>query len=64
MPKFKVEFREVVFTEVEVEAESLDDAISIVQSGYDEVGNKVDSRTDELTARIHHDKGEKELKLI
>lgn len=63
--KYKVEFREVIFTEIEVEAENLNEATELVFKARESAGTMINApETNEFTARIFHNKGEKEINLL
>ena len=64
MKKYKVEIREVVFIDLEVEARNLDEAISLVKDGREHAGKIVKEETDEMTAKVYHSEGSEDLKLI
>lgn len=64
MAKYRVQLREVIFTEIEVDAENLTEASRLVEQAREEAGIKISEETDELVARIYHARGEKELRLI
>ena len=65
MKTYTAHFREVIFTEVEVRAESFEEACKMIEEERERAGKVITEGTDELTATVFKDKETyKELKLI
>lgn len=64
METFKVQLREVIFTDIEVKAESLEEAKQLVKQAREEAGKQINSMTDELEATIYHSNGYEKISLI
>jgi ribonuclease HII len=64
MTKYRVQFREVIFTDIEVEAKNLKETKKLVEQAREEAGREIKQETDELVATVYHSKGYDEINLI
>lgn len=64
MKKYHVELREVIFTNLEVEASTLEQATELVRLAREKAGKKINDETDELTATIYNEDGSESIRII